>query len=252
MLTYGFSEQAQVRGSYMAIDYDDHSQPRIPIGMIFRVDWQGSSVPVRLPGVLGEQPCMAALAALAVGLARGESLVRMSEVLGSLPEASGRMHIIEGKNGSTIIDDSYNASPVAVEAALRTLETTKGVRKIALLGDMLELGQYEEEEHRNLGSIAAKIVDELVVVGKRAQWIAEAAQAAGLSQGNIHAFATSIEAGEWLSAQISSGDIILVKGSQGSGENMIRMERAIKLLMAHPEEASKLLVRQEKEWQQQY
>jgi UDP-N-acetylmuramyl pentapeptide synthase len=176
----------------------------------------------------------------------------MAEALGTLPEASGRMHIIEGKNGSTIIDDSYNASPVAGTAALQTLEMIKGERKIALLGDMLELGQYEEEEHRNLGNMAAKIVDELVVVGKRAQWIAEAAQAVGLSQGNIHAFATSIEAGEWLSAQISSGDIILVKGSQGSGENMIRMERAIKLLMAHPEEASKLLVRQEKEWQQQY
>lgn len=245
MLTYGFSEAAQVRGSYVAIDYDERG---IPIGMIFRVDWQGSSVPVRLSGVLGEQPCMAALAALAVGLARGGSLVRMAETLGTLPEARGRMHIIEGKNESMIIDDSYNASPVASEAALHTLELVKGARKIAMLGDMLELGQYEEEEHRNLGSIAAKVIDELVVVGRRAKWIAEGAQVAGLSPNHIHTFATSVEAGEWMNTQISPGDIILAKGSQGSGTNMIRMERAVKLLVAHPEEASKLLVRQEKEW----
>ena len=249
MLTYGFSEGAQVRGSYMAIDYDDAGKP---IGMIFRVDWQGSSVPVRLSHVLGEQPCMWALAALAVGIARGESPVRMAEALNTISVASGRMHLIAGKNESTIIDDSYNASPVAAAAALHTLEMIKGKRKIAMMGDMLELGQYEEEEHRRIGRMAAAIVNELVVVGRRAAWIGDAAQAAGLSKEHIHIFSTSVEAGEWASAHTSSGDIVLIKGSQGSGKNMIRMERAVKLLMAHPEEAPKLLVRQEKEWQKQY
>lgn len=246
MLTYGFSEDAQVRGSYAAIDYDEGGKP---IGMIFRVDWQGASVPVRLAGVLGEQPCTAALAALAVGLARGESLVRMAEALETLPVSLGRMHIIEGKNASTIIDDSYNASPVAMEAALATLQLLEGKRKIALLGDMLELGRYAEEEHQRVGCMTAKVVDELVVVGQRAKWIAEAAERAGLPSSNIHLFVTSREAGEWTSTMISPGDIILVKGSQGSGENTIRMERAVKILMANPADAPKLLVRQEKEWQ---
>ncbi len=254
MLTYGFSEGAQVRGSYMAIDYDDHGQPRKPIGMIFRVDWQGSSVPVRISGVIGEQPCMVALAALAVGIARGESLVRMAESLATLPSPPGRMSLIAGKNDSIIIDDSYNASPVAGEAALRSLATlkTKDTRIIAMLGDMLELGQYEEEEHRKLGRFAATIVDILVVVGKRATWIAEEAQTSGLNLNQIYTFDSSIDAGEWLSTQISTGDIVLAKGSQGGGKNMIRMERAVKLLMAKPEDAVNLLVRQEKEWQKQY
>jgi UDP-N-acetylmuramoyl-tripeptide--D-alanyl-D-alanine ligase len=173
----------------------------------------------------------------------------MSESLATFSASPGRMHIILGKNGSTIIDDSYNSSPVAAEAALETLKSVEGGRKIAMLGDMLELGEYSEEEHSRIGRIAGRFVDELVVVGKRALWIAEAAKGAGLPESRIHSFTNSFEAGRWVETQITPGDIILAKGSQGSGENMIRMERAVKLLMAHPEDASKLLVRQETAWQ---
>lgn len=248
MLTYGFGEEAQVRGGYTNIDYEEHEGQKQPVGMIFRVDWQGNSVPVRLYGVLGVQPCVAALAALSVGLAYGESLLRMSEALGTFKASPGRMHIIPGKNGSTIIDDSYNSSPVAAEAALETLKSVEGGRKIAILGDMLELGEYEEEEHLRIGRIAGRFVDELIVVGKRAVWIATAAKKEGLPEGRIHSFTNSLEAGKWMETQIKPGDIILAKGSQGSGANLIRMERAVKQLMAHPEDAAKLLVRQESSW----
>jgi UDP-N-acetylmuramoyl-tripeptide--D-alanyl-D-alanine ligase len=249
MLTYGFGEVAQVRGGYVNVDYEERDGHKQPMGMIFRVDWQGNSVPVRLRGVLGVQPCIAALAALAVGVAYGESLLRMSEALSTFTASLGRMHIISGKNGSTIIDDSYNSSPVAAEAALETLKSVEGARKIAMLGDMLELGQYEEEEHLRIGRIAGRFVDELVVVGKRAVWIADAAKKEGLPEGRIHTFANSLDAGKWVESQIKPGDIVLAKGSQGSGSNLIRMERAVKLLMEHPLDAPKQLVRQESAWQ---
>jgi UDP-N-acetylmuramoyl-tripeptide--D-alanyl-D-alanine ligase len=249
MLTYGFGEEAQVRGGYVNVDYEEREGGKQPVGMIFRVDWQGNSVPVRLPGVLGMQPCVAALAALAVGIAYGESLLRMSEALATFTASPGRMRIIPGVNGSTIIDDSYNSSPVAAEAALETLKFVEGGRKIAMLGDMLELGQYEEEEHLRIGRIAASFADELIVVGKRAEWIAKAAKRAGHPEGRIHPFADSLEAGTRMRSFIKSHDVVLIKGSQGSGKNLIRMERAVKLLMAHPEDATRLLVRQESAWQ---
>ena len=160
------------------------------------------------------------------------------------------MRVIEGKNGSTIIDDTYNSSPIALSAALAALRDITGKRRIAMLGDMLELGTYSEEEHWKAGRLAGAFVDELVTVGKRARWIAEAAKSSGLPQGCIHEFATSDEAGEFMLSILERGDVILAKGSQGGGENIIRMERAVKVLMAHPEEARSKLVRQEDEWTQ--
>jgi len=252
MLTYGFGDTTQVHGSYPKINYEEVSGRKVPIGMTFFVEWQGNSIPVRLNGVLGMHPCMAALAALAVGTARGVSLVQMAESLAMLATPPGRMRIIAGKNESIIIDDSYNSSPVAVEAALETLKEMEGSRKIAILGDMLELGEYSDEEHLHIGEHAGKFVDELIVVGKRATGIALGAVKAGMSELHITQFENSLEAGEWLAQNLQKGDIILAKGSQGSGENMIRMERVVKALMASPDEAKKLLVRQEKEWLAQY
>jgi len=251
MFTYGFGEHAQVRGSYPQIEYTEKEGMRFPVGMLFRVDWQGSSVPVRLPGVLGVSPCMAALAALAVGIVRGEPLLPLAEALGTLSSPRGRMRILEGKQKSIILDDTYNASPVAALAALHTLQSVEGGRKIAMLGDMLELGEYSEEEHRRIGMLAGEIVDELVVVGPRAKWIAAAA-AEKLTPLHIHEFENSVLAGKWMADALQAGDVILAKGSQGSGENMIRMERAVKLLLANPDDAANLLVRQEKEWLAQY
>ena len=88
----------------------------------------------------------------------------------------------------------------------------------------------------------------LVVVGKRAKRYAQAARDAGMDANQIRSFDESIEAGKWVRMVAKEGDVILVKGSQGSGENTIRMERAVKVLLAHPEDAERLLVRQEDEW----
>jgi UDP-N-acetylmuramoyl-tripeptide--D-alanyl-D-alanine ligase len=160
------------------------------------------------------------------------------------------MLLVEGKHGTTLIDDTYNSSPVAAHAALDVLRTLEvHGRRIAALGDMLELGEHEEREHRALGEQVATFADMLVTVGRRAQFIADAARAKGMPGEHIHEFETSDEAGAWLASRLKTGDVVLFKGSQGSGVNKVRMERALKQCLSDPSRASDLLVRQEPEWE---
>ncbi|OGZ12704.1 MAG: hypothetical protein A3C93_06385 [Candidatus Lloydbacteria bacterium RIFCSPHIGHO2_02_FULL_54_17] len=250
-LLFGLHSEAAVRAEKVLTVYDGPAEGKVPTGTSFSVFYSGETKPVFLRGVLGTPSVMAALAALAVGIARGESLERMAKTLETFATPPGRMRIIPGKNGATIIDDSYNSSPIAAEEALKTLRTVEGKRRVALMGDMLELGAFAEEEHKKVGAAAA-FVDVLVTVGKRARWIAEGARKAGFAEGKVKSFDDSALAGEWVAKEMHRGDSILVKGSQGSGENLIRTERAVKILMAHPEDAPKLLVRQESEWLAQY
>lgn len=183
-------------------------------------------------------------------------MLTMIDALAEFQFPPGRMRLIPGKNHSILIDDTYNASPVAMAEAIETLARIDvsgpagPSRRIAVLGDMLELGKYSEEEHRKIGKLVAlRRIDMLVAVGKRAEWIAEAAREEGMLRGAIYHCMNSIEAGEWLSARVETGDAVLLKGSQGSGKDLIRMERATRQLMADPGRARELLVRQEDEWQ---
>lgn len=250
VVTFGFSPGATVSGSEFAIRYEQVRGVEMPIGESFTACHGEQGFPVLVRGVVGMHPIYAILAALATGVARGVGFSHMINSLKTYQSPPGRMRVVEGAAKSVLIDDSYNSSPVAAEAALMLLREIKGRRKIALLGDMLELGTFTNEEHWRIGRLAGEFVDELLTVGKRAALIAEAAKTAGLPEGRIHQFANSEEAGKWLADRVHEGDIVLVKGSQGSGENAIRMERATKLLMRYPERAEELLVRQEKEWRE--
>ncbi|HSE34916.1 MAG TPA: Mur ligase family protein [Candidatus Paceibacterota bacterium] len=258
MITYGMREGVMMRSPSAEILYeiDPETKRRVPVGMGFRIDWSGGSYPIRLYGVVGEQGVMAALAALAVGVARNTHMLDMIDALGAFSFPPGRMRLIPGKNHSILIDDTYNASPVAMAEAIETLARVDVAgpagpsRRIAVLGDMLELGKYSEEEHRKIGKLLAlRRIDMLVAVGKRAAWIAEAAREEGMLRGAIYHCMDSVEAGEWLAARVETGDAILLKGSQGSGPDLIRMERATRKLMNDPGRAHELLVRQEDEWQ---
>ncbi len=250
-LSYGFDESAVIRATYPEIWYEEIDGVKTPKGMSFRIDKDGGSFPVRLRGVLGTQSIYAALAALVVGTVRDVNLVDMTAALGELETPRGRMRLLEGNNGTTLVDDSYNSSPVAAHAALAALKEVEGKgRKIAILGDMLELGEWSDKEHRAVGRAAGGFLDILVTVGKRAWGIVEGAKEAGMNSFHIVSFNSSEEAGGWLSQHMQKGDVILAKGSQGSGANKIRIERAVKILMAHPEDAEKVLVRQEPEWQE--
>jgi UDP-N-acetylmuramoyl-tripeptide--D-alanyl-D-alanine ligase len=201
---------------------------------------------VYLYGVLGRQYIYPVLAALAIHSLLGNSLnQKINDILRDFRFQAGRMRILDGVKNTIVIDDSYNASPIAVEEALNTLESIKGCkRKIAVLGDMLELGKFSSEAHKSLGKKAASIVDILCTVGFRARGYAEGALLSGMTENNIFQFENALEAGSFIQNIIKEGDVILVKASQ-----TMRLERVVKEIMAEPDKASELLVRQEKEWE---
>ncbi len=239
-ITYGFGEQAMFRATNMQIAYDDGR----PIGTTFKFEYDGNVFPVVMQGVIGTQPIYSALAALSLGVYLKQNIVYMIGALASYYSPPGRMRVITGLKDSTIIDDTYNASPIAAEAAIDVLADikTKG-KKIAVLGDMLELGKFTEEEHKKLGEQVGKFVNLLIVVGPRAKYIIEGALNANMSEKNIIEFYDSRLAGKYIEGILGSGDIVLIKGSQS-----MRMERTVEEIMAHPEDASRVLVRQEDEW----
>jgi UDP-N-acetylmuramoyl-tripeptide--D-alanyl-D-alanine ligase len=156
----------------------------------------------------------------------------------------GRMKIINGIKNSTIIDDSYNSSPIAARQALNALSRieTNG-RKIAVMGDMLELGRFSADEHKSLAGPIKSAASFAVCVGIRARRTGEELLSLGFPQESLACFDTSLEAGEFLKNEIKNGDIVLVKGSQN-----MRMERTVEAIMRHPEDKEKFLVRQEPEW----
>ncbi|TAL49089.1 hypothetical protein EPN83_02335 [Patescibacteria group bacterium] len=241
---YGTGVKADVVGSGYKITYEERGGKKEPSGIVFSARIGKKEKQINLKGVLGVQQMYTALAALAVGAGLSLSFERAAGALSKYEAARGRMRVLAGVKGSIIIDDSYNSSPVALEEALRTLGAleTSG-RKIAVLGDMLELGMYSAEEHKKAGVHAASAAVTLVTVGIRARGIAEGALNAGMDEKNIFQFEDSRSAGKFVETTVAEGDVVLIKGSQG-----MRMERAVEEVLADPSRKEKLLVRQEREW----
>ena len=242
--TFGFGGQNNFNASHDEITYEGKK----PVGVQFRANRSGSSVPVFLHGVLGRPAIYAALAALAVAEALEVDMIRAAEALKKWVPPAGRMRILDGIKGSIIIDDTYNSSPVAALSALETLINIPSVKKrMAVLGDMLELGKYSTEEHKKIGKFAAEYADNLVTVGFRARAIAESAMDNGMSEKKVRQYEQNEarRAGKELESELGEGVVVLVKGSQS-----MRMERAVKEIMAEPERAAELLSRQEGEWLQ--
>ncbi|HMB66294.1 MAG TPA: cyanophycin synthetase, partial [Patescibacteria group bacterium] len=156
-------------------------------------------------------------------------------------------NVIKGIKHTLIVDDTYNASPKSSISALKFLERVKiapGKRKWAVLGDMLELGVYTEEGHREVGkAMVDSGFNKLVTVGERAWNIAQAARDQGMKKGDVFHFSDNREAGKFVQSRIEQGDLIFIKGSQGA-----RMEKIVKELMADPINAENLLVRQGEGW----
>ncbi len=233
VLTYGFASNAQVRASAYKLTMAKEK----PTGLTFKIDYDGKTVPIKIAGLFGKHQIYPVLAAATAGLALGLNLIEIAEGLAIYTVPKGRGRVIGGIKSSHIIDDSYNASPIATKAALQMLGEFEYPRKIAVLGDMLELGKFSTDAHRDVAAHAAQVADVLVAVGIRAKVMAEA------KAKEFHWFANSQEAAEFLKDFVREGDIILVKGSQG-----VRMEKIVETLMAEPEHARDLLVRQEKYW----
>ena len=241
IITYGFNSEANIVGSSDAISYDVNENPE---GIIFRVDVEGNSFPVVIDGVFGKNHIFAAMATLALSLGLKFNILEAINALKNYDIPPGRMRLLKGINNTLIIDDTYNSSPFACESALSTLAEVKSSgRKIAVLGDMLELGKHTVEAHKNIGKIAKEKVDVLIVVGLRAEAIREGALEAGMNAENIFSFLDAHTAGEFIKTYIKTGDVILAKGSQG-----MRMERVVGEILLDQENKSNLIVRQDKEW----
>jgi UDP-N-acetylmuramoyl-tripeptide--D-alanyl-D-alanine ligase len=256
VITYGFSDMADVQAGEMlftGLEQDfcetQHQWDCKVWGTSFKVNYHGSSVPVFLPHSFGKAQVYAALAAISVGIAKGMNLVDLADALRQYRPAKGRMNLIAGIKHSLIIDDTYNSPAArAVIAALeviKDIDIEEGKRKIAILGDMLELGEKSEAAHREVGlKIAEFGIDYLITVGKNSLLTVDAAVEAGMNKENVHSFETAEKAGRFLQDIMQKGELVLVKGSQG-----MRMEKIVKEIMAEPNKAKELLVRQTGEWE---
>ncbi len=234
VLSYGTSPDATVRIGN--IEYS--KEHNVVVGMRAELSLGTETATAVIPGSVGTIQVLPIAAAVLAGHAFGITLTEAIEALRHYTPPAGRGRLLQGITDSTIIDDTYNASPVAVEEALETLTHFPGARRrVAVLGDMLELGRYSVQEHERIGALAGERADLVIAVGIRAQAIARTATGAQ----TLH-FDTAYAAASALPALIQAGDVILVKGSQS-----IRTERIVEALLADSADRAKL-VRQEPEW----
>lgn len=236
---FGFSDDADVHVEEPTVAMEQDQ----PVGMQARAQIGTETYLLMARGALGRPQILAPAAALATAVSLSVPLTEALAGLSHYIPPAGRGRLLEGKKGSVLIDETYNASPAAVEEALSALSLLPdGRRRVAVLGDMLELGRYSREEHERIGALAAQHADVLVAVGSRARTMYSAALAAGMKEECVHCFDTAEHAGSYLFEALEDGDVILIKGSQG-----IRMERIAESLLEDPTD-SVFLVRQEKEW----
>ncbi|MDO8407842.1 MAG: Mur ligase family protein [bacterium] len=259
--TYGFDAASSVRLSDIAW----HKEDGVVVGMRAKITVGIQTAPLVIRGSVGKTQLLPAAAAIATAAVFNISLADAITALGGYEPPAGRGRLFRGVHNSVIIDDSYNSSPVALEEALDTLasfpiegrpasapsshKATNGHSKatagkrIAVLGDMLELGRYSVMEHERVGERVAHSVDLLVSVGIRARGLAASARAKGLSDERILSFDDAASAAVALPSLLQQGDVLLVKGSQS-----IRTERIVEALLASPADRTRL-VRQDRQWQ---
>ena len=237
--TYGFLAGADLRIS----GFMNRSEDGKPLGISFKLETGDNFVPVKIDGSLGRAKAYSAAAAAAVGLIKGMNLVKISEALSQYHGEPGRCRLLNGVKNTNLIDDTYNSSPIAVISALEVLKDLPAHRKVAILGDMAELGQYTNHAHEEAGKLVVGAADVLVTVGGKGKFIADGARKHCHPLKNIYSFADAEEVAKNIKDIIEPKDLILIKGSQS-----MRMERIVMEIMSEPRQAKKLLVRQYGKW----
>ena len=223
----GMAGQTKARVFYYGLDrqadlWADRVESLGLEGISFRMHYRNEVLHVRIP-LIGRHSVHAALRATAVGLLDG---LTWQEIIDGLRSGRAQLRLVAVRTnrGALVLDDTYNASPESTMAALNLLEELEG-RKVAVLGDMLELGRYEREGHEMVGVRAAQVVDLLVTVGEKADMIAVAAHQAGLEKEAIVKLSDVPAAIDYLENRLGSRDVVLVKGSHG-----MQMERIVAAL----------------------
>lgn len=232
--TYGLSEGAEYR-----ITLEPSSPLDGRIGQLVAPEW--GELPVTLQ-VVGDQGVKAAAAAATVGARLGLTSQQVAIGLSKIRPVAGRMSVLRGLEESVLIDDTYNASPLAVRAALDTLYAITAPQRIAMLGSMNELGGTSAEAHRAVGEYCdPSKLDWVITIGAEAgQYLAPAAAEKGCQ---VKSFASPYQAGGFAHSVLQPGAVVLAKGSQ----NGVFAEEALKVLLHATEEESRL-VRQSPAW----
>ena len=240
LLSCGIGEHASVR----CINTKPFFKDGLPAGMSCTVQFQNQQRMVSIPGIIGAHHLQPVLAAITVAVSEGVSFEHSVDYVQTYSPPQGRMCLLSGIHGSILIDDSYNSSPVAVTAGLTALsELTVSGKKIAILGDMMELGEYSMKEHQLVGKRAAATAHILVAVGVRMRGAADAARELGGICKEVISVQDAYEALNVIKDKVNAGDCVYIKGSQS-----MRMERVVEGLMADPSRAGDLLVRQDEQW----
>ncbi len=218
IISYGFEKSADI----MAFDFKVGES-----GLNFKIKTPKGNFEFLLKEAISAYQCYPILAGVGVALNLGMDINQALTDLSEKQPMPGRMRLIKGINSSLLIDDTYNSSPEAAKYALKALkELPRTGRKIAVLGDMLELGQDSQKLHQEIEELAKNLgIDIVITFGKEKQ------------------FTDHQKASDYLKNLIKPNDTVLIKGSQG-----VRMEKIVKEVMAHPETAKDLLVRQSSEW----
>jgi UDP-N-acetylmuramoyl-tripeptide--D-alanyl-D-alanine ligase len=216
------ADKTQARVFYYGLDpqadlWADEVESEGLEGIRFRLHYMDEVLHTHAP-MIGQHSVHTALRATAVGLVEG---LTWQEIFDGLQRGTTqlRMVAVRTESGAMLLDDTYNASPESMLAALNLLDEMEG-RKIAVLGDMLELGQYEKQGHEMVGVRAARVADVLLTLGPRAHMIAGAAGKSGMKKNNILEFEDIEQVTEWLRTHLSNHDSVLLKGSHG-----LRMDR---------------------------
>ena len=211
-MTYGIGEEFDICAKNLITGGSG-----ISFTAVIKENGMGKSIPVNLR-VYGNHNVMNALAAIAVAMRYGISPERAAEGLSGYEPIAMRGQI-KKKNEITWIDDTYNASPDSMKSGAQVMLSLDGRRHIAVLADVLELGEASEELHREVGAYLAglqengRTTDMLVTVGTQAAFIAEEAKAQGMQE--VHNFSSNVDAVNFLKEVLSEGDVVLVKGSRG-------------------------------------
>lgn len=242
VMTFGFDKKAVVRGETYTLNYEPHTH--VPEGISFSVRVGGVEYSCVQDGILGRHHVYPTLAGISVALLFGLSPDQVIAHFREHKPPRGRMNILPGISGSVLIDDSYNSSPIALEEALTVLsEVRPGGKKIAVLGDMKELGNYSKSEHRRIGVLAGKSAHTVITVGSESMEIAQGARDSGTPSDFVISFANSTLAADYLKEHVKTGDVVLIKGSQS-----MRMEKITHALLNTSHNPEDHLVRQEVEW----
>jgi UDP-N-acetylmuramoyl-tripeptide--D-alanyl-D-alanine ligase len=241
---YLTNPNVQTYGTSSAAEYHFQSQSFTPEqghqGLFTALEFPQSLVAT--VKVLGAHNLRPAVAAATVGIKLGLTPTEVANGLAKITPVAGRMRLLQGLRDSTIIDDTYNSSPLAAENAINTFLGIEAPQRIAILGSMNELGAIAAEEHAKLGKMFhPDTVDWVITVGEDAnKYLATAAHANGCQ---VKSFLSSVDAGAFAHSVLKPGALVLAKGSQGN----IFVEEAVKVLLRHPED-NRLLVRQSPAW----